>query len=968
MKQILLKTILLLCLAVVGGNAWADEYSYTFQAKQFSSNGAKTLNDVSWTLSGNGNYWGYDGTKGQQFGSGSSPYKTLSLKTSDISGTITEIVVNASTASSAIATISCTVGDSDFGTQAQSLSTSATNYTFSGSASGEIVISMSQTTSKALYIKSITIIYTPGGGGDTRIATTVTIDDSGITNTNMFESTAAGSLSATVMAGDASVSGASVTWTSEHEDVAKIDNNGTVTLVGAGSTTITASFAGNDGYKPSSATYTLTVTYADPNAPGTENNPYTVAQAIDATPASGTSANVYIHGFVSAFYGDDIMSDGNNYRYYISDDGTTDNQLLVYRGKGLNNETFSSASDLQIGDEVIILGGLTLYKSTPEVASGNYLVSWQREEKPAMPTFSPEAGTYTAVQSVTLSTTTDGATIYYTIDGTEPTTESTQYTEPIEVNTTTTIKAIAVKDNVSSLVAEATFTIDLTPSIVFDGIENPLNVSYIADDTNIHYVASNTTGTITLVVCDAQGNPTTYDWFSAEITSNVYVHVELQANDDTENTRTAYFKLVADNVESDIFAITQAKYVADYAELPFSFDGGRADIANTSGLTQNDLDSDYSSSPKLKFNGTGDYVILKINERPGTLTFDIKGNSFSGSTFTVQTSEDGVTYTDLQTYTDLGSTQSEEFDNLGENVRYIKWIYTEKVSGNVALGNIELAAYAEPVLVASITVDPATVEVSAAETYGALELTYEDFTVSGADIFDVQFYDGEGNELQDAPDWIDAEVEVNGEGYAVSYILVDNDGEARTAYFKVYAMDDETNLVYSNLVTVNQAAYVAPATGDQYALFTGELVEGDYIISYNGYAMNTEVENGRLMYAEVTPENDVITTNNAAIVWHIAPCGNYWTIYNAEAKAYAAGTGAKNKAQMLASGADDMSMWTLSDSYEFVNKANAAANVNAYLRKNGTYGFACYATTTGGALSLYKKVGGEPTLATITLS
>ena len=66
----------------------AEEYSYTFTAKQFSANGTKTLGEVDWTLEGNGNYWGYDGTKGQQFGSGNAPYKSLTLSTSDIKGTI----------------------------------------------------------------------------------------------------------------------------------------------------------------------------------------------------------------------------------------------------------------------------------------------------------------------------------------------------------------------------------------------------------------------------------------------------------------------------------------------------------------------------------------------------------------------------------------------------------------------------------------------------------------------------------------------------------------------------------------------------------------------------------------------------------------------------------------------------------------------------------------------------------------
>lgn len=77
------------------------------------------------------------------------------------------------------------------------------------------------------------------------------------------------------------------------------------------------------------------------------------------------------------------------------------------------------------------------------------------------PTFSPAAGTYNSNQSVTLACATSGATIYYTTDGSDPTTSSTVYNGAIALNGegTTTIKAIAVKDGNSSAVAEATYTI-----------------------------------------------------------------------------------------------------------------------------------------------------------------------------------------------------------------------------------------------------------------------------------------------------------------------------------------------------------------------------------------------------------------------------------------------------------------------------------------------------------------------------
>lgn len=73
------------------------------------------------------------------------------------------------------------------------------------------------------------------------------------------------------------------------------------------------------------------------------------------------------------------------------------------------------------------------------------------------PEFSPVGGTYYAAQEVVLSCKTVGATIHYTIDGTEPTTTSATYSAPIKVETTTTIKAIASKGDDVSDIASATY-------------------------------------------------------------------------------------------------------------------------------------------------------------------------------------------------------------------------------------------------------------------------------------------------------------------------------------------------------------------------------------------------------------------------------------------------------------------------------------------------------------------------------
>ena len=75
------------------------------------------------------------------------------------------------------------------------------------------------------------------------------------------------------------------------------------------------------------------------------------------------------------------------------------------------------------------------------------------------PTFSPAGGMYKTSVEVTITTATEGASIYYTLDGSDATTSSTLYNGPITLTETTTIKAIAEKDGNTSSQTTATYTV-----------------------------------------------------------------------------------------------------------------------------------------------------------------------------------------------------------------------------------------------------------------------------------------------------------------------------------------------------------------------------------------------------------------------------------------------------------------------------------------------------------------------------
>lgn len=467
MKKIFLS---ILCSMLVLFGLHAEEYTYAFTAKQFTANGTQTLNGVDWTLAGDGNYWGYDGTKGQQLGSGNNPYKSLTLSTSGIKGTITNIVINTSGASSVNASLAVSVGGTQFG-NAISLTTTATEYTFQGSASGEILFSYTQTSSKAIYIKSITVTYTPDGGAVDVVEPTFSPADGTTFDEN---------LTVTINADD------DIYYSTDGENYSKY----TAPIVITETTTVKAYTQDAEGNRSDivEAKYTKNAV-VDPEATSA-----TLSFADKAQRTSySTSQQVWAQNGIT--FTNNKGSSTSNVADYA-------NPARCYKGSSITIETARAISKIEFdcgsssyatalknsigsaasasGDKVTV--NITPASTTFSVASLTAQVrldaltvtfsTGEEQEKPAAPTFSVAGGSkFYPTMSLEISAV-EGV-IYFTVDGNEPTTESSPYSSAITLDETTTVKAIAVVDGVASDVATAVYK-KVAPSVegsVADALE-----------------------------------------------------------------------------------------------------------------------------------------------------------------------------------------------------------------------------------------------------------------------------------------------------------------------------------------------------------------------------------------------------------------------------------------------------------------------------------------------------------------
>ena len=357
------------------GVCMAEVYTHTFAEGDLGDNktltaGNFTLSGVEWTVEHEGGeYAGWDGNqsaKGIQIGKGGVPCTSYVLKTSAFNGTIKKVVVNTSVASKGVSTVSISVGETSYLAD-QSLTTTATDYSGTGSASGDLKISLANTGEKAMYIKSIKVEY-----GDAS-APSISADDIDfgrvdVAKTNTQTLTVTGenltdAITATLKEGTAFSVASSLTATGGELVI-------TLTAKAAGKYTDVLTLKSGETTKDVS----ISAEAIQLTGEGTAEKPYTVADVIGLALTNATE--VWVQGYIVGTMVSNALStstaDAVASNLVLADiaDATT-NYIPVQLPSGAEVRTALNLIDnpTMLGAKVAILGKLELYFSIPGLKS-----------------------------------------------------------------------------------------------------------------------------------------------------------------------------------------------------------------------------------------------------------------------------------------------------------------------------------------------------------------------------------------------------------------------------------------------------------------------------------------------------------------------------------------------------------------------------------------------------------------------
>ena len=362
------KIFTLLIVAILAtATSWAAEVTKTY-----------TFTDKSWSAtdeSGNPAKW--VGSKdGNQFNVSQSPIGVQVLTTSGLTVTspitfsnVKKVTVNYSSTKKAVGSISVKVGDTDFGTKNVSKSQSKVDFVFTGSGSGNVIIT-NKCTTNSFALVSVKVVYDESSEPQKTVKSLAITGEP--TNKEYYVgdafSTDGLKVNATYDDDTQEDVTAKATWTR---------SPATFTEAGAVSVTATASYGGV------SAETTCPVTVK--TIANTKEGAYTVEQAISLIDAGkGLATPVYVKGVVSKIV-TRYNTQYKNITFNVSDDGaTTTPQFQFFRNQKDAENTYAEDPKIEVGATVIGYGILKKYNKTYEFDEGNYLVEYKA---PFVPTY-----------------------------------------------------------------------------------------------------------------------------------------------------------------------------------------------------------------------------------------------------------------------------------------------------------------------------------------------------------------------------------------------------------------------------------------------------------------------------------------------------------------------------------------------------------------------------------------------------
>ena len=361
------KIFTLLIVAILAtATSWAAEVTKTY-----------TFTDKSWSATDeSGNPANWKGSKdGNQLNVSQSPIGVQVLVTSGLTVTspaafsnVKKVTVNYSSSKKAVGSISVKVGDTDFGTKNVSKSQSKVDFVFTGSGSGNVIIT-NKCTTNSFALVSVKVVYDESSEPQKTVKSLAIIGEP--TNKEYY-------------VGDAfSADGLKVNATYDDDTQEDVTTKATWTLApatfteaGAVSVTATATFGGV------SAQTTCPVTVK--TIANTKETAYTVAEAIKLIDNGKTNVWVYVKGVVSKIV-TPYSTKYKNITFNVSDDGaTTTPQFQFYCNQKDAENTYAEDPNIEVGATVIGYGILKKHNKTYEFDKGNYLVEYKA---PFVPTY-----------------------------------------------------------------------------------------------------------------------------------------------------------------------------------------------------------------------------------------------------------------------------------------------------------------------------------------------------------------------------------------------------------------------------------------------------------------------------------------------------------------------------------------------------------------------------------------------------